>query len=63
MQSEVIVTLKNEDSTYRKEFNCYQEFQLSQDCPILSEMVDEAKKQFKLIPDNISVKILIEWIE
>mgnify|MGYP001571625366 CR=1 FL=1 len=63
MQSEVNVILKNEDTTFKKQFNCYEEFQLSQECPILGKMVEQAKREFKLIPDDISVRISMEWIE
>lgn len=63
MQSEVTVILKNEDTTFRKQFNCYEEFQLSQECPILLKMVNQAKQEFKLIPDDISVKVHLEWVD
>lgn len=63
MQSEVYVILKSEDASFRKQFNCYEEFQISQECSILCGMVKEAKNEFKLIPDSISVKISMEWIE
>ena len=62
MQSEVIVTLKSEDSTFRKQFNCYDEYRISESCSILNSMIDEAKKEFKLTPDEIKIRISIEWM-
>ncbi len=63
MQSEVTVTLKSEDSTFRKQFNCYDPISISENCPNLRSMIAEAKKEFKLIPDEISIRINIEWME
>lgn len=63
MQSEVTVILKSEDATFRKQFNCYEEFRISQDCPILRKMVDQSKLEFKTIPDDISIRVHMEWVE
>jgi len=63
MQSEVTVILKGEDSTFRKEFNCYDSIRISEDCPNLRKMVDQAKYEFKGIPEEINLKIQIQWLE
>ncbi len=62
MQCEVTVILKSEDSTFRKQFNCYDEIQLNEKCPTLRGLVDQAKKEFKLIPEEIQVKAQMEWL-
>ena len=62
MQFEATVILKSEDSTFKKQFNCYELTTISEDCPSLRKMIDEAKKEFKGAPDEIQIKINIEWM-
>lgn len=63
MQSVVTVTLKGEDSTFKKQFNCYDSLHVDMNCPYLNTMIKEAKSEFKLRPDEIRIKIDVEWIE
>lgn len=63
MQSEVTIILKAEDSTFRKEFNCYDTFSMKPDDPVLLMMIESAKKEFKVHPEEIKIRILVEWIE
>jgi len=63
MQSVVTVTLKGEDSTFKKQFNCYDSLHVDMNCPYLNAMIKEAKSEFKLRPDEIGIKIQVEWVE
>jgi hypothetical protein len=63
MQSVVTITLKSEDSTFKKQFNSYDSLLVSEDCPYLNRMLDEAKSEFKMKPDEIRIKIDVEWVE
>ena len=63
MQSEVTVILKGEDSVFKKQFNCYDSLHVDMNCPNLNRMINEAKKEFKGTPDEISIKIHLEWVE
>lgn len=62
MQSEVTVILKSEDSVFRKKFNCYDSISITENCPHITQMIEEAKREFKLIPDEIQLRISVEWV-
>ena len=61
MQSEVTVTIKSEDATFKKKFLCYEELTVTQDCMALSKMVNEALGEFKGTAEEILVKITARW--
>lgn len=61
MQSEVTVILKNEDATFRKQFNCYEIFSLDNSDPVLNKLIDEAKKEWRGTPDEIIINIKSYW--
>lgn len=63
MQFELTVILKSEDSTFRKKFNCYEPISIDGKCPKVFAMVNEAKKEFKLVPDEIQLRIHVEWVQ
>lgn len=63
MQSEVTVILKSEDSVFKKQFNCYDPIEVSENCANLISLIKEAKKEFTVTPDEISIKIHFEWLE
>lgn len=63
MQSVVTVILKGEDSTFKKQFNCYDSLHIDTNSRNLNKMIDEAKSEFKLRPDEIRIKIDVEWVE
>lgn len=63
MQSEVTVILKGEDSTFRKQFNCYEEISISSECSSLRKMIEQTKKEFKGVPDEIQLRVHVEWLE
>ena len=63
MQSEVTVVLKSEDSVFRKKFNCYDPISINEKCPHILSMIEEAKREFKLVPDEIQLRINVEWLE
>ena len=61
MQSEVTVTLKGEDSTFKKNFLCYEEIRLSMECPHLREMVNQTRMEFKGEPEEAIVKVTFRY--
>lgn len=61
MQSEVTVTIKGEDSTLKKQYLCYEELRVTQDCAELRKMVDQALSEFKGAVDDVIVKITANW--
>ena len=61
MQSEVTVTIKGEDSTFKKKFLCYEQLTLSQECMELNRMVDQTLSEFKGTPDEVIIKITAKW--
>lgn len=63
MQSEVTVILKSEDSVFKKQFNCYDLIEVSENCANLNSLINEARKEFTLAPDEITIKIQFEWLE
>lgn len=66
MQCKVTIILKNEDSTFKKEFNEYQEedvIRIDYQCPMLRKMIDQAKFEFKGEPDEIRFSISGYWME
>jgi hypothetical protein len=56
MQSEVTVTLKGEDTTFKKKFLCYNPIQFTEECPFIKAMIEEAKAEYKAIPEDIIIK-------
>jgi len=57
MQSEVTITLKNEDSTFKKKFLCYDSINLSGECPYIKSMIDQALSEYKAVPEDILLKV------
>ena len=57
LTSEVTVTIKSEDRTFKEKFVIYDKIELTLDCPILKACVDTAKQSFKGNPDEIIVKV------
>lgn len=58
MQSEVTITVKGEDTTFKKKFNCYdEEISINPISSELNKMVDAAKWEFKGEPEEIKFNI------
>jgi hypothetical protein len=62
MKSEITVTIKGEDSSYKKKFLCHDEIRWTQDDPTLKGYIEEAISDFKGTPDTIRVRGLIEVV-
>lgn len=61
MQSEVTITLKNEDSTFRKQFNCYDVYTMDHSDKTLIDLIEVTKKEWKGIPDEVIVNARAYW--
>ena len=59
--SELTVILKDSDRTYRQKFLIYEEFAVSCEDPIILSCIEEAKKNFEGEPENIQIKIHLEF--
>jgi hypothetical protein len=58
--SEITVTIKGEDSTYKQEFIIYEEFTWSEDDPTIKACIQEALDKSKIEPIDIKVRGLIQ---
>ena len=56
LTTEITVTLKDEERTYKEKFILYDLVMFTTDCPILKACVEKAKEGFKGNPDEILVK-------
>ena len=63
MQSEVTVTLKNEDSTFKKQFNCYDVYSMDYEDKTLINLIELAKKEWKGVPDETIITTRTHWME
>lgn len=61
MQSEITVTLKNDDCNFKKKFLCYNDFSLVEGDPVLESCVDKACEEFNGQPEDILIKITAIW--
>ena len=61
MQSTITVTLKGEDSTFKKEFNCYDVFSMDYQDKTLMGMIHEAKKEWKGEPEEVVINVRAYW--
>ena len=56
----ITVTIKGEDSTFKKNFLIYDEFQWSQDDPFIKASIAAALEDAKIEPDSIKIRSTIE---
>lgn len=65
MVAEITVIVKDSDKTYRQKFLNYSEtdgqVNLTHECPVLVSYVEEAIRNFKGTPDDVSIKVSMEW--
>lgn len=61
MSSEITVTIKGIESTYKHKFLVYEEFKWTPDDPFIKKCVEEALNISKIIPENIKVRGLIQF--
>ena len=57
--NEVTVTLKGEDSSFRKKYLVYEEFKMVYDDPIIVSLIDKTKKEFNGVVEGIKVRALL----
>lgn len=58
--TELTVILKDSERTYRQKFLVYEDYNPSEDDPIIISCIEEAKKNFNSEPENIQIKIHLE---
>ncbi len=59
--NELTVILKDSDRTYRQKFLIYEDYSVSCNDPLICMCIDEAKKNFDGEPENIQIKIHLEF--
>ncbi len=59
--NELTVILKDSDRTYRQKFLVYEAYQVSCEDPVILKCIDEARKNFEGDPENIQIKIHLEF--
>ena len=57
--TELTVTIKNVESTYRQKFLLYDPYSMLPDDPVVLQCIDDATKMFKGVPENIQVRSLM----
>lgn len=58
---EISVTLKSEDQKLVCRYPEYRPITCSKDCPVLQELVSKSIKAFAGTPQDISIKIKVDW--
>lgn len=58
--TEITITIKGEDSSYKQKFLEYEAFSFSQDDPIIKAHIAEALSNAKIVPENIKVRATIQ---
>ncbi len=59
--SDVTVILKDSDRTYRQKFLVYEDYAGFCEDPVILMCIDEAKKNFEGEPEDIQIKINLEF--
>ena len=59
MSTELTVTIKGEDRTYKQKFLLYEEFKWDENDTVIKQCVDEALLSAKIEPDDIKVRALL----
>lgn len=57
--TELTVTLKNAEASYKQKFLLHETYQLSSDDPIVKQCIDETHANSKIEPEDISVRVLL----
>ena len=58
--SEVTVTIKGDESTYKQKFLIYGEFTWSENDPQIKNCIKEATDNSKIVPEDIKVRALLQ---
>ncbi len=59
MSTELTVTIKGDEQTYKQKFLLYDEYQMNEEDPIVKKCIDEALANAKIEPDDIKVRALL----
>lgn len=59
--TELTVILKDPERTYRQKFLMYETYTVSMDDPHIISCIEEAKKNFDGEPEDIQIKIHLEY--
>lgn len=57
--TELTVTIKNPEASYKQKFMLYEPYQLTSDDPIVKKCIDETLANSKLEPEDISVRVFL----
>ena len=60
INSELTVTIKSDDGTYKQKFLLYDAYMTTPDDPIVKQCIEEAIANTKIIPDTVKLKISME---
>jgi hypothetical protein len=58
--SELTVTLKGEDTNFKKKFALYEEYKLSSEDPVIAKCIKEAMTEANFEPDDVSIRIFLQ---
>jgi hypothetical protein len=59
MSTELTVTVKGEESTYKQKFLLYEDIMWAEDDAVIKKCVDEALSNAKIEPEDIKVRALL----
>jgi arabinogalactan endo-1,4-beta-galactosidase len=60
VMNELTVILKDDSRTYKQKFVIYEDYNVTQDDPLIQQCITDAKKNFDGEPENIQIKIHLE---
>ena len=58
--SELTVTIKSDDGTYKQKFPMYELYQVTPEDPLVKDCIEEAIANTKIVPDTVKIKISME---
>jgi 3-oxoacyl-[acyl-carrier-protein] synthase III len=58
--TELTVTIKGVESSYKQKFLLYDEFTFNEDDPVIKKCVEEALANAKIEPEDIKVRALLQ---
>lgn len=57
--TELTVTIKNPEASYKQKFVLYEPYQLTPEDPLVKQCIDETLANSKLEPEDISVRVFL----
>lgn len=57
--TELTITIKGEESTFKQKFLIYEEYAMSENDPLIKKCVEEALSNAKIEPEDIKVRSLL----